>query len=44
MALTLYIVIVDRVFTALLIGLLIVFIIYALIRFSGRNAGSTWSR
>ena len=35
MALTLYIVIVDRDLTALLIGLLIVFIIYALIRFSG---------
>ena len=35
MALTLYIVIVDKDLTALLVGLLIVFIIYALVRFSG---------
>jgi len=41
MALTLYIVIVDKDLTALLVGLLIVFILYALVRFSrrGRRAG-----
>jgi len=41
MAFTLYIVILDKDLTALLVGLLIVFIIYALVRFSGprRRAG-----
>jgi hypothetical protein len=35
MALTLYIVILEKDLTALLLGLLIVFIIYALVRYSG---------
>jgi hypothetical protein len=40
MALSVYIVIVDMDLTALLVGLLIVFIIYALVRFVGRGSAA----